>query len=482
VELTEASAVKMQQQQQVRAQLEVASAQAARMAEQEEQSRVSASDSLLDIGGGSGGVGGKEQFLLPSDNNYGGGARWIPSSLPLTGNPNDTVTSDSISSSIVLSSSNPWTQFRRRWTSWTSSRLAGTYFLTLSAVLSSLVALLVSLLSARFSPLQLIFLRCLTLTIVGVASCRFLGVSLLGPADRRAWLTLRAVVGVVSFSLYFVSLATLQLADATTLYFTSPLFAGPLAYLMLREPLGRVELACTGVSMIGVIMVVRPAFLFGDNDGGGADAGGAGSDGSSTVIVDDPSASESSSMHTLGLFAAVAGSITSAGVYVLIRKVGQTVHPVTMVVYIGAVGTVMAPLDMAWHEWVWPAADDAHTWLLLASVGLVSTCAQALFNAGAQLEKANMSSMIRNLDVVFAFIWQISIQHEHPTGWSVIGALIVTLSVCAMAAFKLHDEKKMALLAAASSEALQHDNRVTMDDLATMDLQMDDHPPVRWHA
>jgi len=94
-------------------------------------------------------------------------------------------------------------------------------------VVFSLVALLVSLLSSLFSPIQLIFLRCLIVLLVDAGSWRLFGVSLLGPADRRAWLLLRSFVGVVSFALYFVSLSLLDLADATTtLCFTSPLFAG----------------------------------------------------------------------------------------------------------------------------------------------------------------------------------------------------------------------------------------------------------------
>ncbi len=61
----------------------------------------------------------------------------------------------------------------------------------------------------------------------------------------------------------YYSLQFLSLADATVITFLGPLATGLLGYLVLREPFTLRETIGGIVSLGGVILIARPAFIFG---------------------------------------------------------------------------------------------------------------------------------------------------------------------------------------------------------------------------
>lgn len=78
-------------------------------------------------------------------------------------------------------------------------------------------------------------------------------------ATRRplvhAW---RCLLGVTGILLIFQGLRLLPLADATTIGFTSPIFATLLSIVFLREKVRRHRWAAIGVGFLGVLVMVRP--------------------------------------------------------------------------------------------------------------------------------------------------------------------------------------------------------------------------------
>ena len=103
---------------------------------------------------------------------------------------------------------------------------------------------------------------------------------------------------------------------------------GILSPIFLGEKVARADLALTLASVVGVVMVVRPDAIFGARDSGAAEV--------------DPAAG-SAGAHTLGLVAAVCGSLVSAFVYIAIRKVGPGVNPLVLVAYMGLAGLLLGP-------------------------------------------------------------------------------------------------------------------------------------------
>jgi drug/metabolite transporter (DMT)-like permease len=273
-------------------------------------------------------------------------------------------------------------------------RVLGISYLAISAVIFSIQALFVSLVSQRMPSFQIVMFRCIL---------------------------------QFGLSLFYFAISHLTLADATTIFFTAPLYTGILGFIFLGEAVAKFDMACTVASVFGVIMVVRPVFLFGATDS--AASGVSTADGNGSVDANDPNVN-TGSFHTAGIVAAIVGSLVSSFVYVAIRKVGPGVHPLVLVTYMGLVGMWFAPFGGLAQTFNWPA--DGEVWISLLMIGLLSFVGQMLFNAGVQREKAGPASMIRNLDVAFSFVWQVVIEGIVPNVWSVFGALIISASVVAM--------------------------------------------------
>jgi drug/metabolite transporter (DMT)-like permease len=70
----------------------------------------------------------------------------------------------------------------------------------------------------------------------------------------------RSLAGLVSLGLYFHCIASLPLATAVTLNYTSPLFLALLASWYARQRPGRALLAALALGFAGVWLVLRPTF------------------------------------------------------------------------------------------------------------------------------------------------------------------------------------------------------------------------------
>ena len=319
---------------------------------------------------------------------------------------------------------------------WIPKRVLGISYLALSAMIFSVMALFVSMLSKSLPSFQIVWARCILQFVCGYLSCRFYGIDFLGPAAKRRWLSVRGGVGVVAFSLYYFAIANLTLADATTIFFTAPLYTGMLGFIFLGEKVHRADVALTLASVLGVVLVVRPAAIFGSTSSSTDDS-------SSYSAADGDSGSgattNATTLRTWGILSAIGGSLMSAFVYIAIRKVGPGVNPLVLVCYMGGVGMFMAPFGALLQTFVWPTFT---AWVLIAAVGFFSFTGQILFNAGVQMEKAGPASMIRNLDVAMSFVWQMTIEGIAPNVWSVVGAIVISASVVTMGVRKwLADER-----------------------------------------
>ena len=60
----------------------------------------------------------------------------------------------------------------------------------------------------------------------------------------------------------FYALSVMNLGDATTLFFTSPVFTAIFSWLFVGERISPLSALASVVSVVGVVLVARPAFLF----------------------------------------------------------------------------------------------------------------------------------------------------------------------------------------------------------------------------
>jgi drug/metabolite transporter (DMT)-like permease len=113
-------------------------------------------------------------------------------------------------------------------------------------------------LSGRYPLLEIVFVR----SLVALAPIGWLAWWERGPAAlsmQRPWgLAARGLIGVCSFTAYYMALAALSLADTVALYFAAPLMLTTLSALVLRERVGARRWAAALVGFAGVLVVLRP--------------------------------------------------------------------------------------------------------------------------------------------------------------------------------------------------------------------------------
>ncbi|KAA0164781.1 hypothetical protein FNF28_03668 [Cafeteria roenbergensis] len=209
-------------------------------------------------------------------------------------------------------------------------------------------------------------------------------------------------------SLVFVAVTQLPVGDANAIIFTNPVVTAVLAAVVLREAFGWLEGAALLLGFGGVVLVVRPEFLFGPVGPGEAPQ----RDVETLFQLTYPEA----------VACAVLSSLLAACAYLVAFCVGPGLQ---------------APAD------VLSVAG-------LLAVGLLGFAGQWLLNNGLMLEKAGPATAMRNLDVVLAFVYQ-AVLGEAVTWWAVSGAAVVCAATLLVAWGKMRGGSSAAAAGAAAA-------------------------------
>ena len=280
-----------------------------------------------------------------------------------------------------------------------SEHAQGVAYMLLSVAGYSVMGVCVKLVSSELPTMEIVFVRSAFMMVVTGALAVRAGAPLLGVA--RGTLVARAVGGAIALSLYYFALARLPLGDATTVFYTAPVWTALTAAVLLGEPLRPVVAIGAALSLAGVVLVARPSFF-------GA-LGGAHLDG-------------------LGLAAVVAASLLSGLAYTLVRKLRSTDHPYTIVLYLSVFGTLGAlPFAFAPQSraWAWPSASAA---VFLLGLGVGTQVAQVALTQGLHRLEAGRASAIGYVQVVLAFGWGVALFGETPGALALVGAALIVVS------------------------------------------------------
>ena len=267
--------------------------------------------------------------------------------------------------------------------------LAGTLFFSGMSVFAKLAG-------ERLPTMELVFARVVVTLLMSWWALRSLPISPWG--NNKKLLVGRGLAGLLGLSCYFYAIAHLPLADATVIQFCNPMLAALFAVFALREPLRGAEVIATILSIVGVILVAQPSFVF---------AGG---------MPLDP----------LAVAVGLVGATFSAIAYVVIRRLGATEHHMVVVFYFPLIaGPACLPL-MALEGVVLPRGVE---WLLLLGIGVTAQLGQIEITKGFKLETAGRASAVTYLQIVLAYAWGAVLFGEYPNALSVLGAILVVFGV-----------------------------------------------------
>ena len=201
----------------------------------------------------------------------------------------------------------------------------------------------------------------------------------------------RSALGLTSMSFYMGSITLLPLAEATTLGFTTPIFATILAAIILREKVGKHRIGAVIAGFVGVLVIVQP---------GGTHIPATGA--------------------AVGLIAAVSVAITS----LQIRDMGRTEGAATTVFWFSALSII--PMGLLLPFFI--TSHDGYEWALLAGIGTLGGVGQIGLTAALRLAPVSTVIGMDYISLLWSslFGWLIWNYVPGPATW--IGAAIIIVS------------------------------------------------------
>jgi drug/metabolite transporter (DMT)-like permease len=269
-----------------------------------------------------------------------------------------------------------------------------------SALAFSVMSALVKVAGERLPSVQIVLVRGVITLALSYWAVRRAGLAPWG--NDRKWLLARGLLGSAGLHCYYFAVTRLPLADATVIQLTNPLMVAVAAAVFLREPLRRVDLTAILLGITGVVLVSRPTVLFGAGD---------------------------RALDPLGLAVAIAGAIFSAAVYVVVRRLRATEHPLVVVLQFPLL-TVPLTLPFALPVWVWPTPLE---WAVLLGIGVATQLGQVKMTQALHLEPAGRATAVSYVQILFAILLGIAFFAETPTEWTIAGALSIVVGTLIVA-------------------------------------------------
>ncbi|MEM8486402.1 MAG: DMT family transporter [Bacteroidota bacterium] len=252
--------------------------------------------------------------------------------------------------------------------------------------------------------LEIVFFRSIVTAAMCIAYLKAHGIPMLG--KQRPLLVLRAVVGVISMTLFFYTIQRMPLGASVSLKYLSPVFAAVFAYPVLKERIRPIQWLFIAGAFAGVLLLR------------GFDA-----------RID-------SFNLMLGLIGAVFGGL----VYVLIRKIGKAEHPMVIINYFMVLSTVVTGIGMI-PFWEMPAARD-FTYLIV--VGVLGYFGQVYMTKALQLELASRVTPVKYMEVIYSLIIGLIWFGEVYSLLSLTGILLIVISMLSNLIVKQRFVKKAA--------------------------------------
>lgn len=266
----------------------------------------------------------------------------------------------------------------------------GALLVSSAALLFATMGALIRLASVEMPNEQLVFFRNLfgLLVLAPLIWPRARGIEL--KTGHPGLLLVRGLFGLAAMYCYFYALGVLPLADAVLLNFTAPLFIPFVAMLWLGERVSPRIWAAILIGFSGVLFILKPG----------------------------------SGLYNGAALIGLASGALAAVAMVSLRKLSATEPALRVVVYFGAIGTLVSAVPMLfnWHPIGVPVLG------VLAAAGGCATIGQYLLSRGYGCAPAAQIAPFTYVSVVFAALYGWLFWQELPEWTSAVGALLVAVA------------------------------------------------------
>jgi drug/metabolite transporter (DMT)-like permease len=266
--------------------------------------------------------------------------------------------------------------------------MLGMGFMVLQTLLLVAISVLVKFLStAGHHPIEISFWRSAIMLLPLWFWIQASGkMPLLRTANVKAQI-LRAALGTLTMLVMFMTYTYLPLAEAQSLFFTTPLFILVLSIPILGERVGPYRTAATLAGFFGMLLMLQPGAI------------------------------SSSTGATLGLLSALG----MCGVTLCLRTLGRTQDPVVTIFYFALVGVVMLAPALPFY-WKTPTLIEAG---MLIGVSLLALANQYFLTRALFIAPPSVTAPVSYVSLLWALLADMWIWQDFPTTLTLLGAFIV---------------------------------------------------------
>jgi drug/metabolite transporter (DMT)-like permease len=279
-------------------------------------------------------------------------------------------------------------------------------FMAASAILFAMMNFFARIATTSTSWSTVGAVRAITGALVALSLARLRGRSVI-PKDKRAVLW-RSFLGTLSMigTFYAVSSRSVSLGDIVTLLNLAPVFLAVLAPFVLRERTSPAVAVAIAIALGGVVLVVRPTFLFALPLATG--------DAVTAAVVGSPSPAVTAAV-------AVGAAASTALAMMLLRRVGQTEYAET-IAFQFSVFSALTMIVISLFDLRLPSLRDAAAML---AGGLCAGVAQLAMTRAYTLEQAARVSGMSYLSVVASALLGALVLDEVPGPTTILGMTLV---------------------------------------------------------
>lgn len=138
------------------------------------------------------------------------------------------------------------------------SPLKGILLITAGILVFGLQDVIIRMLSGEYAAMEIMLIRGLV-ALVPMTLLVYWDGGFSSLRVRHPWLNLlRGLLAVSSYTAYYMSLASLPLAEVTAIFFVSPLIVTLFSALFLREAVGLRRWVAVVIGFFGVVVIVQP--------------------------------------------------------------------------------------------------------------------------------------------------------------------------------------------------------------------------------
>lgn len=222
------------------------------------------------------------------------------------------------------------------------------------------------------------------------------------------WLAMRGFSGFFTFICVYSTVRLIPYSDAITIIQSAPVYTAIFAACVLKERCGPVHIITILITMVGVVLIARPGFLFEDE------------------VMDQ--------VRLVGVFVGFWAAIIRGSTFVIVRKLRHLPGDL-LLLWFSMISFILGTIGYLFCKHVLEVSGlrmpiNTYEWGLCVMSAFCGILQQNLMVYALKIEQANVIALTKSVDIVFGFLAQgIFLAHEPIQITSLVGAFTIILAV-----------------------------------------------------